>query len=101
MPHDRMLTEDSFPCVLPFSHMYPLCCIDIRNFLNRIYLFSDDYFQNSSIIDETLKNVGLSSILWKSSTDNPSHSMICFVRKFARAWWIGSRPSILARLCRY
>ncbi|KAL2358727.1 exocyst complex component Sec15 [Cryomyces antarcticus] len=46
----------TFPCVLPFSQMYPLCCIDIRNFLNQIYLFSDDHFQNSSVIDETLKN---------------------------------------------
>jgi hypothetical protein len=46
---------NSFPCVLPFSQMYPLCCIDIRNFLNQIYLFSDDYFQKSSIIDETLR----------------------------------------------
>ncbi|KAK8213195.1 Rab GTPase-binding exocyst subunit S15 [Zalaria obscura] len=46
----------SFPCVLPFSQMYPLCCIDIRNFLNHIYLFSDDHFQNLNVIDETLKN---------------------------------------------
>ncbi|GAB7343649.1 hypothetical protein MBLNU457_1641t1 [Dothideomycetes sp. NU457] len=53
-PEDEQ--EPSFPCVLPFSQMYPLCCINIRNFLNQIYLFSDDYFQNSSIIDETLKN---------------------------------------------
>ncbi|PSN71029.1 exocyst complex subunit Sec15-like protein [Corynespora cassiicola Philippines] len=47
--------ELTFPCVLPFSQMYPLCCIDIRNFLNQIYLFSDDYFQKSTIIDETLR----------------------------------------------
>jgi hypothetical protein len=47
----------SFPLVLPFSQMYPLCCIDIRNFLNQIYLFSDDYFQKSTIIDETLRTV--------------------------------------------
>ncbi|KAF2004491.1 exocyst complex subunit Sec15-like protein [Amniculicola lignicola CBS 123094] len=46
--------ELTFPCVLPFSQMYPLCCIDIRNFLNQIYLFSDDYFQRSTVIDETL-----------------------------------------------
>lgn len=45
----------TFPCVLPFSQMYPLCCIDIRNFLNQIYLFSDDYFQKSTVIDETLR----------------------------------------------
>jgi len=44
-----------FPCVLPFSQMYPLCCIDIRNFLNQIYLFSDESFQRSSTIDETLQ----------------------------------------------
>lgn len=36
--------------------MYPLCCIDIRNFLNQIYLFSDDNFQRSSVIDDTLKS---------------------------------------------
>lgn len=41
--------------MLPFSQMYPLCCIDIRNFLNQIYLFSDDYFQKSTVIDETLR----------------------------------------------
>lgn len=46
----------TFPCVLPFSQMYPLCCIDIRNFLNSIYLFSDDYFQRSTVIDETLRD---------------------------------------------
>ena len=45
----------SFPCVLPFSQMYPLCCIDIRNFLNQFYFFSDDHFQEPSVIDETLK----------------------------------------------
>ena len=36
--------------------MYPLCCIDIRNFLNQIYLFSDDHVQQSSVIDDTLKS---------------------------------------------
>ncbi|KAI5209385.1 exocyst complex subunit Sec15-like protein [Aureobasidium subglaciale] len=48
--------QNSFPCVLPFSQMYPLCCIDIRNFLNQIYLFSDDHFQNTGVIDDTLKS---------------------------------------------
>ncbi|KAH8725954.1 exocyst complex subunit Sec15-like-domain-containing protein [Phaeosphaeriaceae sp. PMI808] len=52
---DKTREELTFPCVLPFSQMYPLCCIDIRNFLNQIYRFSDDYFQKSSIIDETLR----------------------------------------------
>lgn len=37
--------------------MYPLCCIDIRNFLNQFYFFSDDHFQQPNVIDETLKKV--------------------------------------------
>ncbi|KAI4091498.1 MAG: hypothetical protein L6R37_007731 [Teloschistes peruensis] len=49
-------TKLRFPCVLPFSQMYPLCCIDIRNFLNQFYFFSDDHFQHPKIIDETLKS---------------------------------------------
>jgi hypothetical protein len=38
--------------------MYPLCCIDIRNFLNQFYFFATDGFANTNVIDETLKNVG-------------------------------------------
>ena len=52
---DRPAEDTHFPCVLPFSQMYPLCCIDIRNFLNQFYFFSDDHFQNPAVIDETLK----------------------------------------------
>ena len=47
----------SIPCVLPFSQMYPLCCINIRNFLNQFYFFSDDHFQHSDIIDDSLRTV--------------------------------------------
>ncbi|KAG6109793.1 hypothetical protein E4U13_005664 [Claviceps humidiphila] len=49
------LDEVTFPCVLPFSQMYPLCCIDVRNFLNQFYFFSDDHFQHAEVIDETLR----------------------------------------------
>ncbi|MCJ1299357.1 hypothetical protein MMC08_002149 [Hypocenomyce scalaris] len=52
---DKPREELSFPCVLPFSQMYPLCCIDIRNFLNQFYFFSDDHFQHPNVIDQTLK----------------------------------------------
>ncbi|SPN98297.1 related to secretory pathway protein (exocyst complex protein Sec15) [Cephalotrichum gorgonifer] len=52
---DTPTSELSFPCVLPFSQMYPLCCIDIRHFLNQFYFFSDDHFQHPNIIDETLR----------------------------------------------
>ena len=52
---DKPREEVRFPCVLPFSQMYPLCCIDIRNFLNQFYFFSDDHFQHPKIIDETLQ----------------------------------------------
>ncbi|KAL5319896.1 hypothetical protein ACEPPN_012954 [Leptodophora sp. 'Broadleaf-Isolate-01'] len=52
---DKPREELIFPCVLPFSQMYPLCCIDIRNFLNQFYFFSDDHFQHPNVIDEALK----------------------------------------------
>jgi hypothetical protein len=45
----------AYPCILPFSQMYPLVCIDIRNFINQIYLFSDDHFNQTTDIDATLK----------------------------------------------
>ncbi|MCJ1248322.1 hypothetical protein MMC30_005539 [Trapelia coarctata] len=51
----RSANELRFPCVLPFSQMYPLCCIDIRNFLNQFYFFSDDHFLQPRVIDDTLK----------------------------------------------
>lgn len=54
---DKDISEQTFPCVLPFSQMYPLCCIDIRNFLNQFYFFSDDHFQHPTKIDETLRKV--------------------------------------------
>lgn len=55
--HDDKSDIHSFPFVLPFSQMYPLCCIDIRNFVNQIYFFSNDDFQHPEVIDETLKMV--------------------------------------------
>lgn len=58
----QALTPIRFPLVLPFSQMYPLCCIDIRNFLNQFYFFSDDHFQHPSVIDDTLKRVRAPSL---------------------------------------
>ncbi|KAI1005215.1 hypothetical protein K3495_g3008 [Podosphaera aphanis] len=63
--------ELTFPCVLPFSQMYPLCCVDIRNFLNQFYFFSDDHFQQPSIIDNTLRE-SLDSLL----SDNVCNSLV-------------------------
>ncbi|KAJ5570354.1 uncharacterized protein N7459_009784 [Penicillium hispanicum] len=48
--------EQNFPCILPFSRMYPLCCIDIRNFLNQFYFFANDDFSHPDLIDDTLKD---------------------------------------------
>ncbi|KAL5366521.1 exocyst complex subunit Sec15-like-domain-containing protein [Aspergillus floccosus] len=53
---ERPREEQVFPCVLPFSQMYPLCCIDIRNFLNQFYFFATDDFPHPNVIDETLKD---------------------------------------------
>ncbi|KAK0737077.1 exocyst complex subunit Sec15-like-domain-containing protein [Apiosordaria backusii] len=44
-----------FPCVLPFSQMYPLCCIDIRNLLNQFLIFTSEHFHHPNVVDETLR----------------------------------------------
>lgn len=59
LPEDGMagLTHHRFPCVLPFSKMYPLCCIDIRNFMNQFLFFTRENFYHPNIVDETLRKV--------------------------------------------
>jgi exocyst complex component 6 len=69
-----LLTMTRFPCVLPFSQMYPLCCIDIRNFLNQFYFFSDDHFLHPNMIDETLKKVLFNATVSLSNA-NSSYSL--------------------------
>ncbi|KAI5290407.1 hypothetical protein KEM52_000466, partial [Ascosphaera acerosa] len=47
--------EQTFPCVLPFSQMYPLCCFDLRNFIAQFYAFASDDFNHLEVIDENLR----------------------------------------------
>jgi hypothetical protein len=35
--------------------MYPLCCIDIHNFLTQFYVFTNGHFQHPGVIDEALR----------------------------------------------
>lgn len=51
---DQPVSSITFPTVFPFSQMYPLCCINIRNFLNQFYFFADDSFPNPAVIDAKL-----------------------------------------------
>lgn len=51
---DQPVSGIRFPTAFPFSQMYPLCCINIRNFLNQFYFFADDSFPNPAIIDTKL-----------------------------------------------
>lgn len=75
---DTPVEELTFPCVLPFSQMYPLCCIDIRNFLNQFYFFADDHFQHPNVIDDTLRkvrNILAQHKISGSFSDSPSQSL--------------------------
>ncbi|PQE16572.1 Exocyst complex component sec15 protein [Rutstroemia sp. NJR-2017a BBW] len=59
-PDKEKPPEDSkLPLSLPFSLMYPTCCIDIRNFLNRFYYFMGDHFGQENIIDDALRKVSI------------------------------------------
>ncbi|KAL2270449.1 hypothetical protein VTJ83DRAFT_2633 [Remersonia thermophila] len=44
-----------FPTVLPFSKMYPMCCINIRNFASQILEFTRENFDHPNVVDETLR----------------------------------------------
>ena len=59
---DKDRSEITFPCVMPFSQMYPMCCIDIRNFLSQVYSGPDDYLQRSSAVDDTIRDVSTSGL---------------------------------------
>ena len=52
---DISRSEVEFPVVLPFSQMYPMCCIDIRTFLSSVYSAPDDYVTRSSQIDDAIR----------------------------------------------
>jgi len=51
--------------------MYPLCCIDIRNFLNQFYFFANDDFSHTDVIDDTLKDVGILAWCLSSQLTTP------------------------------
>ncbi|KAK7205950.1 exocyst complex subunit Sec15-like-domain-containing protein [Myxozyma melibiosi] len=46
----------TFPCVLPFSQVYPLSCAELRNFVNQHYNFADEFTeQNPGQIESRLR----------------------------------------------
>lgn len=51
---------------LLFSQMYPLCCVDIRNFVNEIFNFQDDHLSRIGVIDQTALYVCLVPCLFSS-----------------------------------
>ncbi|KAK9254290.1 exocyst complex subunit Sec15-like-domain-containing protein [Lipomyces tetrasporus] len=53
---DKDASQVKFPCVLPFSQVYPLSCAEIRNFVSQHYQFSDEFAeQNPGQIEATLR----------------------------------------------
>ena len=49
--------RQSFPQPMPFSQTFPMCCINIRNFVDQFYNFTDGVSQNHLDIDEVLRKV--------------------------------------------
>lgn len=92
---------NSFPCVFPFSQMYPLCCVNMRNFIEMMYLFSDESSKDSGTIDETVRNVSKRHGARWTNIDESSHSMICCVILSVGHCRNGCPRSIQARSCRF
>ncbi|WVQ72415.1 hypothetical protein IAR50_001967 [Cryptococcus sp. DSM 104548] len=49
------LAMQGFPQAMPFSQTYPMCCINIRNFVDQFYQFTDGVAQQRLDIDEVLR----------------------------------------------
>ncbi|KAK1924132.1 putative rsec15 [Papiliotrema laurentii] len=49
------LAIHGFPQPMPFSQTYPMCCINIRNFVDQFYQFTDGVVQHHLDIDEILR----------------------------------------------
>lgn len=45
------------PQPMPFSQTYPMCCINIRNFVDQFYQFTDGVAQQHLDVDEVLRRV--------------------------------------------
>lgn len=41
----------TYPAIFPFSQIYPLCCIEIRNFINEFYLYADELTRSDDVED--------------------------------------------------
>ncbi|KAG5513192.1 hypothetical protein PMAC_001562 [Pneumocystis sp. 'macacae'] len=54
---NESLDTIKFPITLPFSQIYPLCCVDIRNFVNQYYKFAEGYYNRCHDIDDILKQI--------------------------------------------
>lgn len=48
-------TQCRFPQVLPFSQMYPMCCIEIRAYLNKFHFYFEENIQQQSEVEEILE----------------------------------------------
>lgn len=45
-----------FPRILPFSQVYPLCCAEVRNFLQSLETFMDDLEHDEGEVEDLIKN---------------------------------------------
>ena len=54
-----LFISQSFPRTMPFSQTFPMCCINVRNFVDQFYHFVEGVTQRHRNIDELLRKVRL------------------------------------------
>jgi exocyst complex component 6 len=93
---DRPVEQMTFPTVFPFSQMYPLCCIDIRNFLNQFYFFSDNDAPTPNALSNTI------DVRLRSSLDDLLTTKVCasLVNKLS-SQYLGQVVQILINLTHF
>lgn len=59
MDHVLVIDINRFPCIVPFSQMYPACCTEIREFIQQVYAAPNEYLQRSDVVDRTVQDVSV------------------------------------------
>ena len=106
--------RQGFPQAMPFSQTYPMCCINIRNFVDQFYQFTDGVAQQHLDIDEVLRKVSrdadvesyteVSRSLWTAYSPNTSARRLSrdcracpICHKLLRSWSTSSTSVLLVR----
>lgn len=61
-----LTVSSRFPLVFPFSQMYPMCCMEIRNFIQQVYAAPDDHLHRIDTAEQAVINASTKRCEWRA-----------------------------------